>query len=73
MWGLESTMKTDHRLKKPSLRSFSKNFYMASSFFEIESPFHWTKLNNFPSRMLCAKFGWNWPCGSEGADFGKFD
>ena len=27
-------------------------------------PFIWTNLNPHHSRMLCAKFGWNWPCGS---------
>ena len=27
-------------------------------------PFIWTNLNPLHPRMLCAKFGWNWPCGS---------
>ena len=27
-------------------------------------PFIWTKLNPLHPRMLCAKFGWNWPSGS---------
>ena len=31
-------------------------------------PFIWTNLNPLYSRMLCAKFGWNWPCG-----FGEVD
>ena len=26
--------------------------------------FIWTNLNPLNSRMLCAKFGWNWPSGS---------
>ena len=28
-------------------------------------PFIWTNLNPLHPRMLCAKFGWNWPSGSE--------
>ena len=27
-------------------------------------PFIWTNLNPIHPRILCAKFGWNWPCGS---------
>ena len=27
-------------------------------------PFIWTNLNPLHPRMLCAKFGWNWPSGS---------
>ena len=30
--------------------------------------FRWTNLNPLHPRMLCAKFGWNWPNGS-GEDF----
>ena len=29
-------------------------------------PFVWTNLNPLHPRMLCAKFGWNWPSGSVG-------
>ena len=29
----------------------------------------WTKLNLIHPRMLCAKFGWNWPSGSGEEDF----
>ena len=31
-------------------------------------PFIWTNLNPIHPRILCAKFGWNWPSGS-GEDF----
>ena len=31
-------------------------------------PFIWTNLNPLHPRMLCAKFGWNWPSGSGGED-----
>ena len=31
---------------------------------EKSGPFIWTNLNSFHPRMLCAKFGWNWPSGS---------
>ena len=32
-------------------------------------PFIWTNLNSLHPRLLCAKFGWNWPCGSPEEDF----
>ena len=32
-------------------------------------PFIWTKLNPLKPGRLCAKFGWNWPCGSGEEDF----
>ena len=35
-------------------------------------PFIWTNLNPLHLRMLCAKFGWNWPTGSEEEDFFNF-
>ena len=35
-------------------------------------PFIWTNLNPHPPRMLCAKFGWNWPSGSEEELLGQF-
>ena len=47
-------------------RRFS-DFGHVFSFFVIISPwkrmwhFIWTNLNPFHPRMLCAKFGWNWP------------
>ena len=31
--------------------------------------FIWTNLNPLYPRMLCAKFGWNWPSGSGEEDF----
>ena len=34
-------------------------------FMRIEWFFIWTNLNPLHQRMLCAKFGWNWPSGSE--------
>ena len=35
-------------------------------------PFIWTNLNPLHLKMLCAKFGWNWPTGSEEEDFLNF-
>ena len=32
-------------------------------------PFIWTNLNPLHPRMLCAKFGWNWPSGFGEEDF----
>ena len=34
--------------------------------------FIWTNLNPLHPRMLCAKFGWNWPSGSGEEDFLNF-
>ena len=53
-------------LKKKIFISFLYNF----NIFAIISPwkrlwpFIWTNLNPIHPRMLCAKFGWNWPSGS---------
>ena len=30
----------------------------------IRGPIFWTNLNSLHPRILCAKFGWNWPSGS---------
>ena len=35
-------------------------------------PFIWTNLNPIYPRMICAKFGWNWPSGSGEEDFFKY-
>ena len=32
------------------------------------APCNWTNLNPLHPRILCAKFGWNWPSGSGGGD-----
>ena len=37
---------------------------MALYFWEPWIPFIWTNLNLLHQRMLCAKFGWNWPGGT---------
>ena len=39
------------------------------SFLRILLFFIWINLNPRHSRMICAKFGWNWPNGSGGEDF----
>ena len=33
---------------------------------------HFNKLESHSQTMLCAKFGWNWPCDSGGDDQGIF-
>ena len=40
------------------------NKFMIISPWKRAWPFIWTNLNPLYSRMLCAKFGWNWPSGS---------
>ena len=39
------------------------------NFMKIYRFFIWTNLNPLHQRMLCAKFGWNWPSGSGEEDF----
>ena len=39
------------------------------NFMRIYWFFIWTNLNPLHPRMLCAKFGWNWPSGSGEEDF----
>ena len=56
-------------------RSFFFKFVNNFRYFVIISPwkragpFIWTNLNPLHSRMLCDKFGWNWPSGSGEEDF----
>ena len=42
------------------------DFWAGSNYLPLEKggPFIWTNLNPLYPRMLCAKFGWNWPSGS---------
>jgi hypothetical protein len=35
-------------------------------------PFIWTNLNSIHPRIICAKFDWIWPAGSEEEDFKNF-
>ena len=52
------------------LRKRFLNIFIIIYYFEITSPwrrawpFIWKNLNPLHPRMLCAKFGWNWPSGS---------
>ena len=40
------------------------HYFVIISPWERAWPFIWTNLNPLYPRMLCAKFGWNWPSGS---------
>ena len=53
--------------------SWEEDFLISSMYFrhfviishwKRAGPFIWTNLNPLHPRMLCAKFGWNWPSGS---------
>ena len=53
--------------------STEEDFLISSMYFgyfcnylplERAGPFIWTNLTPLHPRMLCAKFGWNWPSGS---------
>ena len=39
-------------------------FFVIISPWKKAGPFIWTNLNPLYPKMLCAKFGWNWPSGS---------
>ena len=39
-------------------------YFVIISHWKRSGPFIWTNLNPLYLRMLCAKFGWNWPSGS---------
>ena len=40
------------------------HYFVIISPWKRARPFIWTNLNPLHPRMLCAKFGWNWPSGS---------
>ena len=44
-------------------------YFVIISPWKKAGPFIWTNLNPLHPRMLCAKFGWNWPSGSGEEDF----
>ena len=56
--------------KKIFLISFMyfRNFVTVSPW-KKTGPLIWTNLNPLHQRMLCGKFGWNWPSGSGEEDF----
>ena len=45
------------------------HYFVIISPWKRAGPFIWTNLNPLHPRMLCAKFGWNWPSGSWEEDF----
>ena len=52
-----------------SISSMYFRYFVIISPLERVGPFIWTNLNPLHPRMLCPKFGWNWPSGSGGEDF----
>ena len=36
-------------------------YFVITSLWKRARPYIWTNLNSLYPRMLCAKFGWNWP------------
>ena len=44
-------------------------YFLIISPWKRAGPFIWISLNPLYPRMLCAKFGWNWPSGSGEEDF----
>ena len=60
---------------------FSRRFWISSMHFhffviispwKMVGPFIWTNWNPLQPRLLCAKFGWNWPIGPGEEDFKNF-
>ena len=47
-------------------------YFVIISPFKRAGPFIWKNLNPLHPRMLCGKFGWNWPCVSGEEDFFNF-
>mgnify|MGYP003691611305 CR=1 FL=1 len=45
------------------------HYFVIISPWKRAGPFIWTNLNPLHPRMLCAKYGWNWPSGSGEEDF----
>ena len=52
-----------------SVNVFSLFISLIISPWKRAGPFIWTNLNPLHPRMLCTKFGWNWPSGSWEEDF----
>ena len=48
------------------------HYFVIMSSWKRAGPFIWTNLNPLHPRMLCAKFGWNWPSGSGEENFFYF-
>ena len=48
------------------------HYFIIISPLKRTGPFIWTNLNPLHPRMLCAKFGWNWPSGSGEEGFKNF-
>ena len=46
------------------ISSMYYRYFAIISLWKRTWPFIWTNLNPLHPRMLCAKFGWNWPNGS---------
>ena len=53
------------------LQCFFLHFFVIISPWKRVGPFIWTNVNPLHPRVLCVKFGWNWPIGS-GEDFFYF-
>ena len=51
------------------ISSMHFRYYIIISPWKRVGPFIWTNLNSLHRRMLCIKFGWNWPSGSGEHDF----
>ena len=45
------------------------HYFVIISPWKRTGPFIWTNFNPLHPRMFCAKFGWNWLCGSGEEDF----
>ena len=45
-------------------------FWLFRNYFTLEKgmALFWKNLNTLHQKMFCAKFGWNWPCGSWAED-----
>ena len=70
-WFVLSLVEIDQVVLEKKIFTYCQNIFC---YFAVISPwtwawpFIWTNLNILYPRMLCVKFGWNWPCGSREED-----
>ena len=56
-------------LERKIFKLVNLHYFVIMSPWKRAGPFIWTNLNPLHPKILCAKFGWNWPTGSVEDDF----
>ena len=65
-WIVPSLIKIGSMVQEKNIFKFCQWIFAISKYlpWRRAGPFIWTNLNPLHPRMLCAKFSWNWLCGS---------